>query len=290
IDYPHDARGGASLQHITPLPGATGVAYNTYGSNGVIELRDSEPHSLLIEVKDANGNTTRIPFRVQYDASLTKEWPVVSGERFIPNQVNIFERESLQSLEAGGFQLVTSDKTVYDTTNLTFAVMPTAATNAVSPQFIFLTPMIPFHDSVTVRIKPSVVISDEDHNRILIKSVSGTKTVVQKAVWQKGWLMAKFRQAGSFQAFIDNIPPTVNSIAADLSRAKRIVFTPTDNFSVIKSFRVELDGQWLRFTNDKGKTWIYTFDEKFPPGEHELSVRVEDEAGNATEKIWKVKR
>jgi hypothetical protein len=45
-----------------------------------------------------------------------------------------------------------------------------------------------------------------------------------------------------------------------------------------------LDGRWLRFTNNGGPTWIYTFDEKFPAGEHELRVIVEDEAGNVTNK------
>jgi hypothetical protein len=44
------------------------------------------------------------------------------------------------------------------------------------------------------------------------------------------------------------------------------------------------------FTNDKGKTWIYTFDEKFPRGQHELKVRVEDEAGNVTTKTFQVRR
>ena len=81
-----------------------------------------------------------------------------------------------------------------------------------------------------------------------------------------------------------NTPPT------NLSKASRIVFTPRDNLGVIKNFRVELDGQWLRFTNDKGKTWIYTFDEKFPRGQHELKVLIEDEAGNVTTKTWNVTR
>ncbi|HYH14227.1 MAG TPA: Ig-like domain-containing protein, partial [Flavisolibacter sp.] len=86
------------------------------------------------------------------------------------------------------------------------------------------------------------------------------------------------------------VPPTINTPPTDLSRATRLVFTPKDNFNEIKSFRAELDGQWLRFTNDKGKVWIYKFDEKFPPGEHELKVTVEDEAGNVTTKSWTVMR
>jgi len=54
----------------------------------------------------------------------------------------------------------------------------------------------------------------------------------------------------------------------------------------IKNFRAELDGKWLRFTNDKGRSFIYKFDEMCPPGNHELKVSVDDEAGNKTEKIF----
>ena len=76
----------------------------------------------------------------------------------------------------------------------------------------------------------------------------------------------------------------------DLSPAKRIVFQPDDNFGVIKSFRAELDGQWLRFTNDKGWSHIYIFDERCPYGIHELKVTVEDLVGNVTTKSWWFKK
>ncbi|HVK97601.1 MAG TPA: Ig-like domain-containing protein, partial [Flavisolibacter sp.] len=143
---------------------------------------------------------------------------------------------------------------------------------------------------ITVRIKPTVDLSASERNRVVIKNTFGSRTYVQKAQWQNGWLAAKFRQFGKFQAFIDEQPPTINNISPDLSRASRIVFTPRDNFNTIKNFRVELNGKWLRFTNDKGKTWIYTFDERFPRGEHQLRVIVEDEAGNVTDKVWTVRK
>lgn len=282
IDYPYAARGGGSLQHITPLPGATEIAYNTYGSDGVIHLTDNEPHTVLIEVQDAANNTTRIPFRIQYDGSLTPAPSTNTAEQFLPNNVNVFERDD--------FQVVTTEKTMYDAVNVSFSSANNGAANAVSPLYTFLSSAIPSHDSVIVRIKPSGNIPDEWKNRVVIKSVSGSRTSVQKATWQRGWLMAKFRQFGTYQAFIDNVPPNVNSVATNLTKASRIVFTPTDNFNVIKSFRVELNGQWLRFTNDKGRTWIYAFDDKFPRGEHQLKVRVEDEAGNVTERVWNVTR
>jgi hypothetical protein len=143
-------------------------------------------------------------------------------------------------------------------------------------------------------VKPVRVLSDEEKARTIIQCISGSRKIIQKAAWTNGWAWAKFRNFGSYQAFVDNLLPAVNSIGiadtVNLTKSTRLVFTPTDNFNSIKSFRAEVDGQWLLFTNDKGRTWIYTFDKYFPEGVHQLKVRVEDEAGNVTEKIWWVKR
>ena len=51
-----------------------------------------------------------------------------------------------------------------------------------------------------------------------------------------------------------------------------------------------LDGNWLSFSNDKGKTFIYTFDEKCGVGEHELKILVKDMVGNLSEKIYRFSR
>jgi hypothetical protein len=141
-----------------------------------------------------------------------------------------------------------------------------------------------------VRIKPTEILPREWKDKVVIKNVSGSRTYVEKAEWQMGWYAGKFRQFGTYQLFIDKEPPTINTPVTNLSKASRIVFTPRDNFNTIKSFRAELDGKWLRFSNDKGKSWIYTFDEHFPKGPHELKVIVEDEAGNTTTRVWNVTR
>jgi hypothetical protein len=282
LDLPYKTRSGAALQHITPLPGAKDVAYNLFDGNGIIHLKDSKPHSINIEVKDANGNTSRIQFSVQYDESLKKMYSTSNGDRFLPNNINIFEREH--------FELFTTEQTIYDTIAVSYIERDNQAVNAVSPLFSFFSAAIPSHDSVTIRIKPTETIPSEWSHRVIIKNISGTRTYIAKAQKQNGWYAAWFRQFGTYQLFIDREPPTINSPLANLSKASRIVFTPKDNFNVIKNFRAELDGKWLRFTNDKGRSWIYTFDEHFPRGSHELKVSVEDEAGNVTTKVWNVVR
>jgi murein DD-endopeptidase MepM/ murein hydrolase activator NlpD len=282
LDYPYKARGGSSLQHITPLPGATSVAYRVFNDDGAIHLTDDAPHAIIIEVRDANENVSRISFTVQLDPQLGKAYAPDERERFLPNNVNVFEREN--------FELFTTERTIYDTVPVQFTTSATNEAGAVSSIFNFMSSSIPVHDSIRVRIKPAKDLGEEERNRIVIRSRSGSRTSIQKARWENGWLSASFRQFGTFEALVDNEPPTINAPSLNLSKASRIVFVPRDNFDAIRSFRAEVDGQWLRFSNDKGRSWIYNFDEHFPRGSHELTVVVEDEAGNRTTRTWTVNR
>ena len=119
------------------------------------------------------------------------------------------------------------------------------------------------------------------------KEISGKPSI------QNGWLVADFDDFGNFQAFLDLEPPTINELGngdtLNLSASTRIVFSLRIILRV-KSFRAELDGQWLRFTNDKSRSYIYKFDERCPYGVHELKVTVEDIVGNTTTKTWWFKK
>ncbi len=280
LDYPYKSRGGASLQHLTPLPGAQSIAYHLYNSDGTIHLDDSEIHTVLIEVGDANGNISKLRFQVQRTAEI-KAYPTIAGEKFLPNNLNVFERD--------GFELYTTEQTIYDTVTVAFTSTSNGAAHAISPLFGFLSASIPSHDSVTVRIKAPADLPASEREHIVIKNTVGGRSYVSRAQWQSGWVSAKFRQFGTYQAFADSEAPTVGISPSNLAKSSRLVFIPSDDFG-IRSLKLEVDGQWLRCSNDKGHSWIYTFDEHFPAGEHQLSVTVEDEAGNTTTRTWTVTR
>ncbi|HXS56574.1 MAG TPA: hypothetical protein VN726_10655, partial [Hanamia sp.] len=98
-----------------------------------------------------------------------------------------------------------------------------------------------------------------------------------------------FKTFGNFELVADDEPPVIVSSFhenANLAKTRSIIITPKDNNDEIKDFRAELDGKWLRFTNDKGRSFIYIFDEMCSPGNHELKISVADEAGNVTDKIY----
>jgi hypothetical protein len=282
VDLPYKSRGGPTLQQISPLPGAMKVAYDVFNGTGIIELKDREPHNIDIEVQDANKNTSTIHFSVQYDPTLTKPYMPSPVQELVPGQVNVVELDA--------FELFTTESTLYDSIHVNYEMVSNKETGAVSAMHKFLTAGIPAHDLFTVRIKPDIDITADQRDKLVIKNISGSRTFVSKASWQNGWLSARFRQFGTFQAFIDTTPPAVNAPPTNLSKTSRLVFTPRDNFNTIKSFRGEVDGKWLCFSNDKGKTWIYQFDENFPRGSHELKLTIQDEAGNVMERTWNVRR
>ena len=74
------------------------------------------------------------------------------------------------------------------------------------------------------------------------------------------------------------------------SKLKRLLFVVKDNAEDIKKFTAMLDGKWLRFSNDKGRNFIYQFDEKCSSGFHELVITAEDLVGNITTKTYNFTR
>ena len=65
VDYKTRASGGPYIQHLSRLPGYPQGVYKDINSDGVIELKDADIHEVKIVVKDANGNTSVLQFKIQ---------------------------------------------------------------------------------------------------------------------------------------------------------------------------------------------------------------------------------
>jgi len=290
IDKRYRNAGGPFVQHLSKLPGFQGRVYEEIEGSGVIELDDTFVHDFSIEILDVNENLSALNFQIQYSDSLAKKIKRPSNLRLlIPNQVNIVEEKE--------FEVYLPENCLYDSIPFTYFQQNIFPLGSVTAQHWFGDPVYPLHSAFSVRIKALKPVSDALKNKLMmVKEWKGAKAI-RKAEWQNGWISAWFDNLGIFQAFIDTTAPTINDPVKpakgkdtlDLSPLTRIVFTPTDNFSV-RSFRAELDGKWLMFSNDKGRNHIYIFDEQCSYGVHELKVRVEDAVGNITEKTWWFKK
>ncbi|MBC7829834.1 MAG: M23 family metallopeptidase [Chitinophagaceae bacterium] len=286
IDYKTKTAGGSYLQHLSDLPGYINSIYTRFNGDGVLDISDGEIHNIRIEVKDAYGNTSVLGTKVQYRRPPTVDRPPSSGKVFYPFMLDGFETEDCE------FYL--GERCLYDSAHIRYGKTNSANTQVVSAVHSIGSSYIPLQESFLVRLRPNQALTNEQQQKTLVQWFSGAKKDVQKAEWQNGWAAAKFRDFGFYQLLVDETPPVIVPIGftdgSNLSKATRIAFTITDNFNKFKNVRAELDGSWLRFTNDKGRTFSYRFDEKCLNGLHELKISAEDEAGNKTVKLFRFTR
>jgi hypothetical protein len=285
IDYKTKQAGGPYLQHLSELPGYISSIYTRFSGDGVIDLTDNLVHDLSIVVKDANGNTSTVKIPVKYNGAEPVRL-TLPGKRFYPMMVDIYESDECE--------FIIGERTLYDSVSLVYRKQSATASAAVSALHTIGTASIPLQDAMMVRIRLTAPLSDVEKARVVMQRISGTRKEVQKVSWEEDWALAGFRDFGSFQLVVDTTAPEIIPVGfkdgSNLSNASRVVFTVKDDLGKWKVLRTELDGKWIRFTNDKGRNFIYVFDEHFPPGEHELKVLAADEAGNQREVKWRIRR
>ncbi len=280
IDYKTRAGGGPWLQHLSRLPGYTWGIYKTDAGNGVVTLSNEDPHDIKVDVSDAGGNTSTIQFSLSRGEVSERNNPVVGVKKFQPGFINIFENSSVS--------FYMPENAVYDSFTFKYSEALTSAGIVYSLH----NATVPVNVNFPVKIKRDFSVGDT--GKIVMEREYGAKNDFKKAVYENGWYKAKFREFGNFHLLIDNVAPVIVSkgLVNGMNAAKltRIIFTVTDNTEELNSFNAYLDGKWLRFSNDKGRNFIYKFDERCGPGEHELRVVAEDQVGNKTERIYNFTR
>lgn len=286
IDYKTKITGGYYIQHLSDLPGYINSIYTRSKGDGALDISDGEIHDMRIEVKDAYGNTSVVSGKIKYAPPSAVGTAPSPDKVFYPLMVDGYETENCE--------FFIGERCLYDSVRIKYDQGKSASPQAISALHSIGSSTIPLQDSFLIRIRPHQSITEELKVSTVMQWFSGARQDVVKADWQNGWASAKFRDFGFFHLIVDEVPPVIVPIGftdgSNLSKATRISFTITDNLGKFKNVRAELDGNWLRFTNDKGKTFTYYFDEKCLSGQHQLRISAEDEAGNKTEKIYRFTR
>lgn len=281
IDYKTKVSGGPYIQHLSRLPGNYSTIFSNAG-DGKIALTDTAVHNAEIAVKDAAGNSSVLNFQYKWSPEKTRNL-VFAGDNIpmIPRQEN--------ELNADNIKISFSADAFYDTVPFVLRAQLVKDSKTVSYIYNLHNTTIPVHDSFAVSIKPLADISAINKDRIVMQLVNNRKTEAAKGEWKDDWMEAKFRDLGVYKLLLDTMPAQVRIAGwingGNVKNKRLIALSVTDNAGEIKSFRAVLDGNWLMFSRKKD-LFIHTFDERTTPGKHELTVTVEDIAGNITEKNY----
>ena len=289
IDYKYKSGGGSYIQHVSKLPGYNNSVYKIFNGDGVITIEDDSIHKMKIVVKDAHGNTSVVQFDIQRNTKITEAKVKDSAtyfqpKAFHPGFINIFENATIR------FYL--PQNSLYD--SMRFLYNETAGKTGYIVYQLHNT-SVPLNRYFPISIKASTPLP----NKMVMHRFANGKNDYAGAVPESygketDWYKASFREFGSFELMIDTLPPAITPIGfkdgMNCSKQSRIVFVVKDNTEEIKNFTATLDGNWLRFSNDKGSRFIYEFDEMCAAGEHELKIIAEDQVGNVAEKIYRFMR
>lgn len=281
IDYKTRLSGGSFIQHLSRLPGNE-ISIYSKGKDGIVFLTDTLIHQVKIEVKDVAGNIALVHFKVKLNEFPTKgASPATNIILMSPSKENLIKTTDLE--------VVFSPRAFYDTVPFIYRYTPSTDNKVVSAIHYLHNYTIPVHDSLTVRIKPSILITSAEKEKIVMQLVSNRKIEVSKGTWVDDKLEAKFRELGIVKLVLDDMPPKITQAGwvngGNVSHNKTIAFVVKDNLGEVKIFKALLDGNWLMFSR-KNSFFIHTFDERTTPGKHELKVTVEDLAGNITERAF----
>lgn len=278
IDHAHRMRGGAYYQMMFPpkhfdLP----IYQNETKYLDVPEVSSSYE----IDVFDTEENKSTISFTLKQKAG-TRSSPIFPGAQFLSGMVNVYEDDEVQ--------FVFDEHAFYDDFHFNLQKYFANSSTELSSTIHAMPEFVPVQTYFSLRIKPNRNIALIDPDRLVIRRQLRTRTEIKKAVLEKGWAAASFRELGSFQLLQDLIPPSISTTLRDgagLVNGSRISFFVTDNLKEIQAFSVEVDGQWLLF-KPSGSNFNYTVDQHFPEGEHLLTAVVKDEAGNETVRSYRV--
>ncbi|MDB5232652.1 MAG: family metallopeptidase [Chitinophagaceae bacterium] len=280
IDYKTFTERGSGIQYLFRLPGNHLQAFLNE-PDGTLNISDEQLHNIRIVLTDAAGNVTHVNLLIQYNKS-NDESMMFTADRipFNPNKENHFE--------TGNVKMMMNSNALYDV--VPFRIMETAGDISTNAQVGSIN--IPVHNFYTASLKLN---EDAKVNRDkVVMFLKGYKyTGVVKGKWTGNWMEGQFRNFGVIKLVEDNVAPVIKPLGwksnTVFGNNSIIRVRCDDNLETIKSFRAEVDGNWLLFAR-RGDEFIYKMDEHFPGGRSQLKLTAEDVAGNKKEIIYDVSK
>ncbi|MEX0635771.1 MAG: hypothetical protein WD135_03315, partial [Ferruginibacter sp.] len=251
--------------------------------DGVLNLEANDSRNIRIKVSDHNGNISTVKFELNCTglSASRKNMPAQSQQSFRPGFINIFENNQVQ------FYL--PQHALYDSFHFKYNEIKDAKGQ---PIYQLHQATVPVHNYFNINIKGS--FNNTDTGKVVMYRFYGGKKDYKKASYQNGWYKASFREFGNYQLLIDSIPPSISTVGftnhMNTAKLSKLLFVVKDDTEEIGSFTATLNGKWIRFSNDKGRNFIYQFDEHCGPGLHELVLTVKDQVGNTTIKTYQFTR
>ena len=265
---------------LVRLPNNKLPIYPIVKHKGIVTPNDSLRHKVEIMAQDDCGNASILEFDIRLGKVKNK---VVAPENAIPV---LWYRD--KTIENGGMQVTLPAGALYESILFTSEI---AARRPDSFSHVYRVHdrNVPLQSAYTLSVeagdiepalRPKVLLA-EVNDKGIAGSVGGQ--------WTEGRVVAKLRSFGRYCIVADTVPPRIVpgfAAGADLSDARVVSLTVSDNLSGIDRYEVTIDGQWVLFEYDpKNRKLTHRFAHspvETTGGIHQLEAVVTDAKGNVS--------
>ncbi len=274
IDYPHYKKHKQRVQKCFIEPNNKLSIYDKqFPEMGYIEVKDGEKYMVEIVAKDIDDNQTKLTIPI-----VGKENPII-----IPAEDKVTNYQILASAfnkySKDGVTVAFPKNTFYKDFYLDFKVNEDGTVKVHSPN-------VPLHKSYTLTFNVESYSAD-DRKHLIIANLNNKKyprysSTVRKenTFYTKTKKLGKFGLISDFKAPI--ITPSNFKENQWMSNFKFLKVKIRDDLSGIKSYRGEIDGEWILMEWDLKKGILfYDFNDKELTGtKHQLKIVLTDNANN----------
>jgi len=272
IDYEYFANNKQRIQKTFVEPLNKLGLYKKSLKNGYIKIEDGLSYTVQLVVKDFKGNSQKITIPIS-----GKQSDVLnnSAEQITPYPIS---HTKFNKFVSNGVSVAFPKYTFYNDFYLDFEVNDSVAKVHL--------PTVPLHKKYTLTFDVSKYNTIEKKQLYIASLNKIDKPTYVKTVKKDSTFYTSTKTLGKFSLLTDNEIPTIKlknfKDGQWVTHFKTLQVKIADNESGIKSYRAEIDGEWILMEyNVKNGVLTYNLsDKKFVEAKHKFKVTVTDNVGN----------
>ena len=272
IDYDRYKNLGQRIQKCYTDPSNRLGMYDVSIDNGFITVEDGLNYNIEIIAKDFKGNTQKlsIPVVGKKDSTVSTKPIVKTDYKITKGQFHKFSKDNVT--------VAFPKNTFYEDFYLEFDVQDSVAK--------IHHPSLPLHKNYTLTFDVSNYSADGKKHLYIASIDKNGNSSYHKTVKKETTFYTTTKTLGNFKLLKDTTKPTIKlkNIKDQqwLTHFKKLEVNISDKESGIKTYRGEIDGEWILMEYDYKKgSLVYDFsDKKFTEAKHLLKITVTDNVGN----------
>jgi len=272
IDYERYAELNQRIQRCFVVPKNKLSVYKKVDNHGYLNIEDGMTYNVEIIAADFKGNQKKLIVPIVGKEDSIK---IQKEEKITPYFIN---SEEFNKFSKDGITVAFPKNTFYDDFYLDFKVEDGNA--------YIHKKTVPLHKKYTLTFDVSSYTSEEKKKLFIASYNSKGKPSYTKTYKKENSFYTTTKSLGNYSLLPDNQKPKLYSYNFKkdqwMTNYKRLVLKTSDEISGIKSYRGEIDNEWILLEySPKHGTLTYDFsDKKLIGTKHQLKVIVIDNVGN----------